>query len=74
MRQPIMLVLVALSIIATPQSALPRTIVRSAVQAPVLKWAYAGCFSSYCQTGWYSSPAVADAQLLAGMSVRGSTV
>jgi len=30
------------------------------VQAPVLKWAYGGCFSSWCQTGWYSSPAVAD--------------
>src|SRR5437867_8115720 len=32
----------------------------SAVAAPVLKWAYGGCFSSWCQTGWYSSPAVAD--------------
>jgi hypothetical protein len=28
--------------------------------APVLKWQRGGCFSSYCQTGWYSSPAVAD--------------
>jgi hypothetical protein len=32
----------------------------SAIAAPVLKWAYGGCFSSWCQTGWYSSPAVAD--------------
>lgn len=24
------------------------------------KWAYGGCFSSWCQTGWYASPAVAD--------------
>ena len=31
-----------------------------AVQAPVLKWAYGGCFSSWCQTGWYASPAIAD--------------
>ncbi len=30
------------------------------VQAPVLKWKYGGCYSSWCETGWYSSPAVAD--------------
>jgi hypothetical protein len=27
---------------------------------PVLKWANKGCYSSWCETGWYSSPAVAD--------------
>jgi hypothetical protein len=28
---------------------------------PVLKWSYGGCTTGpYCQTGWYSSPAVAD--------------
>lgn len=32
----------------------------SAVAAPVLKWQRGGCFASWCQTGWYSSPAVAD--------------
>lgn len=32
----------------------------SAVQAPVLKWKNAGCYTSWCETGWYSSPAVAD--------------
>jgi hypothetical protein len=33
----------------------------AAVSAPVLKWAYGGCIAGpYCQTGWYSSPAVAD--------------
>jgi hypothetical protein len=32
----------------------------AAVSAPVLKWKNGGCFSSWCQTGWYSSPAVAD--------------
>jgi hypothetical protein len=31
-----------------------------AVSAPVLKWQRGGCFTSWCQTGWYSSPAVAD--------------
>ncbi len=25
--------------------------------APTLKWAYGGCYSSWCETGWYSSPA-----------------
>lgn len=32
----------------------------AAVQAPVLKWQHGGCYSSWCETGWYSSPAVAD--------------
>lgn len=32
----------------------------SSFGAPVLKWAYGGCYSSWCETGWYSSPAVAD--------------
>lgn len=31
-----------------------------AIQAPILKWQNAGCFSSWCETGWYSSPAIAD--------------
>ena len=30
------------------------------IQAPVLKWANAGCYSSWCEPGWYASPAVAD--------------
>ncbi len=34
--------------------------VLAAVQQPVLKWQYGGCYSSWCETGWYSSPAVAD--------------
>lgn len=28
--------------------------------APVFKWAYGGCTPSNCQSGWYSSPAVAN--------------
>ncbi|MEO6325911.1 MAG: VCBS repeat-containing protein [Thermoanaerobaculia bacterium] len=31
----------------------------AAVAAPVLKWQRGGC-TSFCKTGWYSSPAVAD--------------
>ena len=34
--------------------------VDASVSAPVLKWQHGGCFSSWCETGWYSSPAVAD--------------
>ncbi len=30
------------------------------VTAPVLKWQRGGCFASWCQTGWYASPAVSD--------------
>lgn len=30
------------------------------VQAPVLKWQHGGCSPWGCETGWYSSPAVAD--------------
>lgn len=29
------------------------------VRTPLLKWAYGGC-TSYCQTGWYSSPLAVD--------------
>lgn len=32
----------------------------TAIQIPTLKWSNAGCYSSWCETGWYSSPAVAD--------------
>lgn len=30
------------------------------VSTPVIKWINGGCYSSWCETGWYSSPAVAD--------------
>ncbi|MBF0225548.1 MAG: VCBS repeat-containing protein [Desulfobacterales bacterium] len=30
------------------------------VQAPILKWQKSGCYSSWCETGWYSSPAAVD--------------
>jgi hypothetical protein len=39
---------------------LPLVSNRMGVQAPVLKWQRGGCYSSWCETGWYSSPAVAD--------------
>ena len=48
------LLLVLLSVSVAADSAL------SAVGAPKLKWKYGGCYSSWCETGWYSSPAVID--------------
>ena len=33
---------------------------RGDIAAPQLKWQKAGCYSSWCETGWYSSPAVVD--------------
>ena len=42
------------------------------VQAPVLKWQHGGCYSSWCETGWYSSPAVADLDGDGTMEVVGS--
>ncbi|NIM94852.1 MAG: hypothetical protein GTO18_14220 [Anaerolineales bacterium] len=43
------------------------------VQAPVLKWQHAGCYSSWCETGWYASPAVADIDEDGSMEVIGAT-
>ena len=43
------------------------------VQAPVLKWQHGGCYSSWCETGWYSSPAVADLDGNGTMEVIGAT-
>jgi hypothetical protein len=37
-----------------------RAVPASVIAAPLLKWAYGGCFSSWCQTGWYAAPAVAN--------------
>lgn len=41
-----------------PQPA--RAVPAHAIAAPSFLWAYGGCFGSWCQTGWYASPAVAD--------------
>ena len=30
------------------------------ISAPVLKWQNGGCHTTWCRTGWYASPAVAD--------------
>jgi hypothetical protein len=35
-------------------------LIKRGYMAPVLKWQRGGCYASWCETGWYSSPAVAD--------------
>jgi FG-GAP-like repeat len=59
------LLLLVLLLAATPERVVPllaggQAAQPAAVQTPTLKWAYGGCFTSFCQTGWYASPAVAD--------------
>ena len=35
-------------------------VIKSRIQSPRLKWQRGGCYTSWCETGWYSSPAVAN--------------
>jgi len=44
----------------------------TSIQAPVLKWKNGGCYTSWCETGWYSSPAVADLDGDGSIEVIGS--
>ncbi len=54
----------------------PQTATRAAslqaVQAPEPKWQNGGCYYSWCETGWYSSPAVADLDNDGTMEVIGA--
>jgi uncharacterized repeat protein (TIGR01451 family) len=44
----------------------------STIQSPIIKWQYGGCYSSWCETGWYSSPAVIDLEGDGSLEVIGS--
>jgi hypothetical protein len=35
-------------------------VLNTTIKPPALKWQRGGCYSSWCETGWYSSPAVAN--------------
>jgi hypothetical protein len=39
---------------------MPVVMTTAPVAAPVFKWKFGGCYSSWCETGWYSSPAAVD--------------
>ena len=62
--KPLQVFLVLLVFLPFPQHSIsagpPADPQRPVFQAPVLKWQLGGCYSSWCETGWYSSPAVAD--------------
>jgi uncharacterized repeat protein (TIGR01451 family) len=67
----VFLFLVGLHSLSTPlssEAAHPNTI-----PVPVLKWQNGGCYSSWCETGWYSSPAIADIDGDGTMEVIGAT-
>lgn len=51
--------LVFLALLAT-SGANQRVMAEASYGAPILKWQLGGCYSSWCETGWYSSPATAD--------------
>jgi len=68
----IMVVAFLLGAVGLSPRAATRAAPRQAVQAPTLKWQRGGCYSSWCETGWYSSPAVADLDSDGTMEVIGS--
>jgi uncharacterized repeat protein (TIGR01451 family) len=54
------LLMVSVFLIILPPSVGKSFVARVSFDAPVLKWQLGGCYSSWCETGWYSSPATAD--------------
>ncbi len=57
---------------SVPEPHEPSVAAPQAIQVPILKWQRGGCYSSWCETGWYSSPAVADLDNDGTMEVIGS--
>jgi hypothetical protein len=54
-------IVLALSVLAVLGAATPaQGQTAPPIAAPTLKWQRGGCFASWCETGWYASPAVAD--------------
>ncbi|NWG21749.1 MAG: VCBS repeat-containing protein [Chloroflexi bacterium] len=60
MTRPGLFLLFALAMLAPAAPVPAQGVPAATIITPTPKWQYAGCFSSWCQTGWYSSPAVAD--------------
>ena len=50
---------ISLSITTEPRLFLP-LVIKDGIRPPQLKWQRGGCYTSWCETGWYSSPAVAN--------------
>lgn len=60
MKKLVIFILMASLLVFAPRAGADRPASAQAVGQPVLKWAYGGCYASWCETGWYSSTAVAD--------------
>ncbi len=62
MKRKLSLLFTLLFVLSAAQIGLFRAVraTPAAVQQPVLKWQNGGCYSSWCETGWYASTAVAD--------------
>ncbi len=43
------------------------------IQTPLLKWQNGGCYSAWCEMGWYASPAVGDINADGRAEVIGAT-
>ena len=56
----IVFVAAMLAVYGRPQRSHAGARAPSAIPAPVLKWQNGGCQTTWCRTGWYASPAVAD--------------
>jgi uncharacterized repeat protein (TIGR01451 family) len=44
----------------TTSGMLPLVQAGAAFGRPILKWQWGGCYNTWCESGWYSSPATAD--------------
>lgn len=58
MRKIIFVLLACSALLLTAQSLFAQP--ARTISAPVLKWQNGGCKTTWCRTGWYASPAVAD--------------
>ena len=59
-RALLLILFFAAALVCARAAAPPAATAESALAEPVLKWQHGGCYSTWCETGWYSSPAVAD--------------
>ncbi|NJD06112.1 MAG: hypothetical protein FIA97_06395, partial [Methylococcaceae bacterium] len=54
LRRFAMLPIVSVALLGSPPAS------AGEIKPPELKWARGGCYSSWCETGWYASPALVD--------------
>ncbi len=59
-KSPRLLICFILLVLLTTSVMQPRVQAGVTFGAPIIKWQLGGCYNSWCETGWYSSPATAD--------------